>query len=146
MKKKIIINFIFIFLLTNIAISQNQKCTSFEIEKIKSQKIAFITESVELSVKEAQSFWPLFNEQEIKMNKLFSEEFDICNSLKTDNLSEKIILEKTDRIYQLKIEKAQLEQESYEKYKKILSVKKIALLYQAEKDFKKSLMKKVKEN
>ncbi len=35
-------------------------------DKIKSLKIAFITERLDLSTKEAQTFWPIYNEYEEK--------------------------------------------------------------------------------
>ncbi len=39
-------------------------------EKIKALKVAFITERLDLSSKEAQLFWPIYNEQGSKMEDL----------------------------------------------------------------------------
>ncbi len=39
-------------------------------EKIKSLKVAFITEKLSLTSKEAQSFWPVYNEFEEKRDAL----------------------------------------------------------------------------
>ena len=38
-------------------------------ERIKAQKVAFITERLDLSSKEAQKFWPIYNAFEDKVTK-----------------------------------------------------------------------------
>ena len=43
-------------------------------EKIKAQKIAFITDKLELTSEEAQQFWPIYNEFEAKVEKIKSED------------------------------------------------------------------------
>ena len=43
-------------------------------EKIKSLKVAFITDRLELSAKEAQQFWPVYNDYEDKREALRQKE------------------------------------------------------------------------
>ncbi|MDR2011012.1 MAG: hypothetical protein LBQ22_11105 [Bacteroidales bacterium] len=129
------------------AFSQEKNIQKIDEEKIKSEKVAFLTERVGLTVKEAQDFWPVFNEYEEKINKLFEEERVISNDLKLKILvlSEKELNEKTDRLVNIKLERANLEKEYHEKYKTVLPANKVALLYQANKEFRKHLMKKYNE-
>lgn len=43
------------------------------LDRLKSQKVAFLTERIGLSEKDAQLFWPLYNEMSEKMDKLWDE-------------------------------------------------------------------------
>ncbi|MBN2777970.1 MAG: hypothetical protein JXR36_10015 [Bacteroidales bacterium] len=115
-------------------------------EKIKAEKVAFITDKIDLSVEEAQSFWPLYNEFNDKMSSLFEEEHSIYHSIKKDyeSISDTDLTKKLDRMLEINKEKSELEIEYHNKYKKILPPKKIAKLYQADKDFRKHLMHKYK--
>lgn len=140
MNTRKIICIIFISILSFPLVAQQKQ----EDEAIKAAKVAFITEKIGLTVKEAQEFWPLYNEQEAKFDDLFEEERTISNELKKNIsvLSDKDILEKTNRLIEIKLEKANLEREYHEKYKPILPIKKLALLYQTDREFRKHLLKK----
>ena len=117
-------------------------------EKIKAEKIAFITEEIDLTVKEAQQFWPVYNEYNEKMDALFKEEHSISRDIKKNisTLSDKDIETKLDRLVEIKEEKAELEKTYHDKYKKVLPVKKVALLYQADREFRKHLLQKYKDH
>jgi len=43
-------------------------------EKIKAEKVAFLTTQLDLTVAEAQKFWPLYNEYEKKNDEIFKSE------------------------------------------------------------------------
>ena len=49
-------------------VSFSQDCPNYKEnrEKIESEKVAFLTEKLDLSVKEAQVFWPTYNEYQKK--------------------------------------------------------------------------------
>lgn len=115
-------------------------------EKIQAEKVAYITDKIDLSVEEAQSFWPLYNEFNDKMCTLFKEEHSIYHEIKKnyETISDADLTKKLDRMLEINNEKSELEIEYHNKYKKILPVKKIARLYQADKDFRKHLMHKYK--
>jgi uncharacterized protein YfkK (UPF0435 family) len=54
-------------------------------ERIKAQKIAFITEKLELTVKEAEKFWPIYNAFEAQTEKVRYEELrDIKRQIRTN--------------------------------------------------------------
>lgn len=147
MKKTIIL--IFCIAITILSFSQNEK--KFNPEKIKSQKIAFITEKLNLTIIEAQNFWPVYNEKENKIGEIFKNEFEIYKYIdgidlsenKTEYSNEKV-LNKINRLAELNFEKATIEKEYYEKFKNILSPQKLALLYKTEKDFRKYILKNEK--
>ncbi len=54
----------FVFFVGNVNAQQNRR------EKLKAYKTAFITEKLDLSSKEAEKFWPIYNDFEDKMFEL----------------------------------------------------------------------------
>lgn len=149
---KIIISTLILFLSISFSAlaqgnKENKNCP-LDDEKMKAEKVSFITEKVDLTVKEAQVFWPLYNEFNEKMDVLFKEEHKISREIKKSisTLSDKDLEKKLDRLIDIKDERAELEKTYHEKYKTVLPVKKVALLYQADREFRKYLLQKYKDH
>ena len=114
-------------------------------DKIEALKISFITEKINLSPQEAQSFWPLYNEYNDKIKfarKNFRQQNNNITDFKTDKeaddfLSAELKLRQTE---------VDLQKEYFEKFKKILGSKKTGLLRKAEEEFKKEIIKTIKGN
>ena len=111
-------------------------------EKVKIQRIAFITQRLSLTETEAQQFWPIFNEytdklQQIRKQPKQEKPFDEL----ADADVEKMIAAQFDR----ESRELDLKKEYFQKLKKALSVKKIAKLYKAERDFRGELVKQLQE-
>jgi hypothetical protein len=137
-------NLIFtIVLLTSLSIfSQESKS-----DKVEAMKVGFITNKLELTAKEAQTFWPIYNEYSSKMDKLRKSKKSDFNELKNkvENLSDKELETFINEVFASKQKELDLQKEYYEKYAKVLPVKKVAMLYQAENQFKRELLRKIKE-
>jgi len=114
-------------------------------EKIKAHRIAFITEKLDLSPEEAQTFWPVYNEQEAKMEeeiKGFREKYDISprNILE---ISDKEAEELADAQLEHEQKMLNLKKEFHAQLKQILPPKKILMLIEADREFKVELMKRL---
>lgn len=132
-----------IALLTSFSVvSQESKA-----DKVEAMKVGFITNKLELTAKEAQTFWPLYNEYNSKLEKLRKTKKSDFDELKNkgENLNDKELESFMNEIFATKQKELDLQKEYYEKYAKVLSVKKVALLYQAENQFKRELLRKIKE-
>ena len=116
-------------------------------DKVEALKIAFLTNKLELTSKEAQAFWPLYNEYNTKMDKLRKSKKSDFDELKNkgENLSEKELEIFMNEIFATRQKELDLQKEYFEKYSKVLPMKKLALLYQAENQFKRELLRKIKE-
>ena len=116
-------------------------------DKVEALKIAFLTDKLELTSKEAQTFWPLYNEYNSKMEKLRKSKKSDFNELKNkgENFSDKELEALIKEVFASKQKELDLQKEYYDKYVKVLPVKKVALLYQAENQFKRELLRKIKE-
>jgi len=115
-------------------------------EKIEAQKITYITDQLQLTPQEAQQFWPLYNEFQVK-----KEEFKEAKRLnmreyhqQSMNLSDERIEEIVDGYIEIELKLAELQKEYHIKYKSVLPVEKVIKLYQAENQFKQFLLKQIK--
>jgi hypothetical protein len=135
---------VIVFTTTFLCFAQN-KGTS---DKIEAMKIAFLTNKMELTSKEAQLFWPLYNEYNDKAEKLRKVKRSDFSELKNkmDNLTDAQIRQYMNEVLDTKQKELTLEKEYFEKYIKVLPAKKLAKLYQAENLFKKELIRKLKEH
>ncbi len=114
-------------------------------ERIKTYKIAFITEKVNLTSEEAEKFWPVYNEHQSQMEKLQEKRFisepprpkDIADL--TDTEAEAI----TDEMLKNELQIYNLKKEFRNELKPILSAKKILRLFNAEREFRIELMKRL---
>jgi hypothetical protein len=117
------------------------------LEKFQSNKIAFITEKLKLTPKEAQIFWPVYNEFDTKRQNLNKERLEAAkNYQKNQNtLTEKEASDLADLLISLQKKEALLAEEYNTKFKGVLPATKVVKLYQAELQFKRELLKKLKE-
>ncbi|WP_341216376.1 sensor of ECF-type sigma factor [uncultured Wocania sp.] len=116
-------------------------------EKIKALKIAFITEKLDLTEKEAQQFWPIYNLHDdninqIRQKKLRKIHYEIRQN--KDDLSENQAANLLNRLTTAEnnIHKERLQLTT--KLKSIISAKKIILLKVAEEEFKHKMLKQFK--
>ncbi len=144
MIKKINILASLLFLAATLSLSSQERQ---DWDKIKSLKIAFITERLNLTPKEAQSFWPIYNEHQSKRESLFREErFEIGSEIKNlDALSDAKAVELLARMQRLEEEKYNVEKSYIEKISKTISAKKTILLMRSEEDFKRQLIKQYRQ-
>lgn len=116
-------------------------------ERIKSLKIAYLTENLALTPEEAQKFWPVYNAHEETIYNLKVVEMgDIRRRLRThgmESLTEAEASRMLDRIQDL--EKTIFEQEN--KFRKelrtIISPKRVIFLEILEEKFKRELLRKL---
>lgn len=110
-------------------------------ERIESLKIAFLAEKLELTPEESQAFWPLYNERQTKMKTLRPErarKHEVKNM--TDAEAEAFMLKN----FEMEEQRIALKREYFQKMKSVIPVRKIARIQQAERQFKKRLLDRVK--
>jgi len=115
-------------------------------EKIKAQKVAFITEKLSLTPQEAQNFWPVYNAFEEATNKIRrSELYKIRSEMKKDNLSEREARDIIDQFLIVEDKMHKAKQQLIVDLKKVLPPQKILMLKVAEDDFNRNLMKTLRD-
>jgi hypothetical protein len=122
-------------------------CPQENNEKIKAQKASFITAELNLTPAEAEKFWPLYNEMQNKkeeINKDFHKLNKTMKSSNIDDLTDKQAEELANNEILHEQQLLDLKKEYHEKFKTVLTSKKIAKLYLAEKKFNRYLINQIK--
>ena len=117
------------------------------MDKIKSLKVAFITEQVGLTSKEATMFWPVYNEHEEALSQIRRKERVEIRSKMADfeNLSENEASKLLDQFIELEREKQELNIVFLSNIRDVISPKKTFLLIKAEEDFRKRLLRQIQQ-
>ena len=114
------------------------------LEKMKAHKIAYITEKLSLTPDEAQVFWPVYNEKEDKLHQL-REANHPSKKQDFDSMSDSEIEDAVNKRFEMRQAELVIEKQYHEKFKAVLPIKKVAKLYKAEHNFKRDLLKKLRE-
>lgn len=147
MMKKIII-YIPVFLFCSLSIFAQKKRESRE--KIRTLKIAYVTEKLNLTENEAQKFWPIYNtynkeQYTLRGSYRVSLKKEIEKNETLDNVSE----EDSKKLIALKLsidmKLYELQKDFVKKIKDVISYKKIIKLQIAEIEFGRNLMRKYKQ-
>ena len=113
-------------------------------EVIEAKKIAFITEELDLSPSEAEKFWPIYNQREDEIKAVRKELKPDFNKGEFDSLSDEEVEEMLYNGLEMKEKELEIERKYLEEFKEVISVKQIARLHHAERQFKLELIKKIR--
>ncbi len=107
-----------------------------DFEKIRAEKVAFITSEVGLTVEEAQAFWPIYNEIEKQQKELMMAErkayAELTKALAEGKGDDKALLK---AYINAKEANKNLQLAASDRYLKVLSVEKVAKFYTCEEKF-----------
>lgn len=107
-------------------------------EKIKALKTAYITEGLNLTPREAQEFWPIYNEFEKKRRQLYRQE---RAEVEIECLSEEKANSKLEEYVELEREDYLLKKKYYNDLRKIFTARRIMELNKVEDDFNRKMMR-----
>lgn len=138
------------FVLLSISDIQAQPQNSNQInwmEKMKSEKIAYITSELSLTPAEAQVFWPIYNEIEAKKleaQKVMMGAYFAMVKAVDANAAEKDIEKLLDSYLVAKQAYEDADKDEVKQYRKVLSNKKVAKLYVAEEKFRRQQVRNMR--
>jgi hypothetical protein len=139
--KKIFLLVLFFGSTVHFTVAQNDKH-----ENLKALKTAFITQELDLSPKEAEKFWPIYNGydekiHEIKVIKYREGKNKINQRGGFDALTEKEADEFLTALIKNEEDELKAKKELFKQLKNVLSSKKIVQLEKAEHDFNRKLLR-----
>ena len=108
-------------------------------ERIKSLKIAFVTEKLALTPDESEKFWPVYNQMEAERASLMAEKKSDFGDDITDKEAQLYIT----RHFDIREKEIQLERRYIDKLKTLLPDRKVAKLLWAEKQFRQEVMSNI---
>ncbi len=114
-------------------------------EKIRRAKIALITERLDLSPKQAEKFWPIYNEYSKKQRDIRKSFNEAKSNYEPENASE----EDNQRLLQLgmntKEQALQLEKSYSDRLLQVINNRQLLSLRKAENDFKMMIYKRIQD-
>ena len=115
-------------------------------ENIETMKIGFITKKLDLTPEEAEKFWPVYNQYNNKLQDIRKKRREDFRDTKQkfDELSDKEVELAVDNEMAFRQKELDIQKEYHSKFKTVLSIKKVARLYEAEEQFKMELLNKLK--
>ena len=116
-------------------------------EKIKTLKVAFITERLSLTSEEAQAFWPIYNEHEKSTQQIRRKErLEIQSKLMDmELLTQAEAGRLLSQLVALEEEKKDLHIAFINRMSQVISPKKTLLLIKAEEDFRRRLLREMQQ-
>ncbi len=137
------------FINPSLVLAQNDdKAHQDRWEKYRSEKVAFLTNKLDLSSSEAQKFWPVYNEMDKERSEVQRDRRELDRQVReaTEKLSDAEITKLT-RAYASNAEKeGSLATKYNEEFLKILSPQKVLKLYKAENEFRMYMFRKYRDN
>lgn len=143
MKKLVLL---ILLLVPSLLVSNAQDDRKPPREKIEQLRIAFLTERLNLSVEEGQAFWPLYNEYEsnhFELEKAMRKE--MRDLFSKENPTEAEVAQMIKRAEQHHAQMGALRSAYLLKAMKILGPKRTVLLEKSDEDFKREVMKKLRD-
>jgi hypothetical protein len=138
-----IIILLFTFCINIVMVAQNGS----KKDKIEALRATYINNKANFTEQEATAFWPLYNEMNDMLHaarKSYKQKYNNATNYNfaTDKEAEAYLSAELN----LKQKEYEIYRDYYEKFKKVIPVKKVAAVRRAEDDFKKEIIKTIKEN
>lgn len=111
-------------------------------ERLDAYKIAFFTKRLNLTPREAEVFWPVYNEFQAKKNQIQQERVQLNRKFVQEaaTMSDEQLTAAGDKLIELGVLEAELSVAFHQKLKGILPPIKILRLYQAENQYRQQLL------
>jgi septal ring factor EnvC (AmiA/AmiB activator) len=107
-------------------------------ERLNAYRIAFFTQKLNLTPKEAEKFWPVYNDYQERKNNIQQERTQMNRTFNQNagSMTDKELTDLGDKYIGLEVQEAVLSQGFYNNMKEILPPAKIFRYYQAENQYK----------
>jgi hypothetical protein len=110
-------------------------------ERIRAQRVAIFTDVLSLTSEEATGFWPVYNQFLEDREKVQDELKDI----RRDNLNDSEAEAQVKKYLELRQRELDLEKDMVQKMRKVISMQKIGKIPEAEREFRRTVLEKLKE-
>lgn len=116
-------------------------------DKMKAEKIAFLTDAMDLTSQEAEKFWPVYNRCETEKKEAFKATFTAFRELNEaiqSNKDDKTISKLLDRYLDSQNQEKEIDRKYLAEYQKILPASKVARLFLGEERFRRMQIHKLR--
>ena len=113
------------------------------LNQLDNARIAFLTGRLTLTQDQAQRFWPIYNEFTAKHRELNRSVRQVRLAMGNTSLSDAQLRDNFNQEFNLRQQLLALDKDYFERVQKVLSLRQVAQLYQAERDFTKEVLQRV---
>ena len=110
------------------------------MEKLESAKIGFLTQKLDLSPREAEKFWPIYNQYQNEMKDLAKERMAARKAGEQTSADQKL-----DEQMELEGRVLEIRKKYTREFTRVIPSEKVVRLYEAEKQFRQELIKRLQE-
>lgn len=142
MKTNLFILFAILFLVNVVQVDAQHRFKNKRAERVESMKVAFLSQKMDLTPAEATVFWPVYNELREKLEELQREHK--IKELQVRGEDESAARELIYLNLANEQKKLDLHKEYFEKLFDIISARKVILLKTAEDQFRRELLKEIR--
>ena len=115
-------------------------------ERFQAEKVAFLTNEMDLTVEEAQVFWPVYNEYSKEADAAHRDVMKALDKIrKNKEITDEEASKAVDELVAARQKEADLVAKYTEQFKAVLPMKKVAALFAAEEGFRQHLFRKFKD-
>lgn len=114
-------------------------------EKTESLRIAFLSSYLNLTPEEGQKFWPVYNQMRDELKMVMDKEMQLQHDMDINKLSDAELNGLISSHFENEQQILNIKKKYAEEFKKVLPLKKVVLLADAENEFKRKLLEAAKE-
>ncbi|MFN0202600.1 MAG: hypothetical protein ACKVTZ_13835 [Bacteroidia bacterium] len=116
-------------------------------EKVKTLKIGFLTKRLNLTSEEAQKFWPVYNQFTEEMEKVKGDTKLMHRAVQQgfQTMTDKEVETLADEFVAQRRKEADILEKYHKQFRQVLPIRKVAMLYKSERDFKRELLKQLRD-
>lgn len=149
--KKIIIVAVLLasFVFASPLLSSQPHCRGGWQDKLKAERVAYLTDAMGLTSSEAEKFWPVYNEMDAERKSSFGKvmkSFKALNDAVKAGKPEAVISELLNNYLKANAASRAVELKYVPRFNKILSVEKVAKLFVGEEEFRRQQIHRWKED
>jgi len=116
------------------------------MERMQTDRVAFLTEKLELTVDEAQKFWPVYNEYLKQREDLIKGRREkMRKDFEPDQATDQDLDIILNDILDQEVKLAQLKKDYFTKIRQVLPVKKVLTLHRAEQEFMNHMLNRIRD-
>ncbi|MFI5171334.1 MAG: hypothetical protein ACHQFW_03035 [Chitinophagales bacterium] len=141
--KKLITIFLLTFSIHN-AFTQGPP-PDMDEDKIEPLRIAFLTKYLELTTEEAQKFWPVYNNMRAELKVIMDSEKNLKNGKSINDMTDEELNKLINSHFENDQKILDLKKKYVAEFKKVIPLRKVALLADAENEFKRQMIQHANE-
>jgi len=138
----------FLLILSVAAMGQRESGRYQEaMDKMKAERVSFLTDKLQLSVEEAEKFWPVYNEYLSKREEMmWGKREKMPRNFDPGQLTDEEMSTMLNDILDQEIQLAQLKKDYFIRLKEVLPVRKVLRLQRVEQDFMNHMLNQIRES